>query len=457
MFKKLRKDKSGSMLMLVLVFGSVSIMMITLGISTYGLMEHRASNYRHNTEASLHIAEAGISYYRWHLAHDPDDFWDGNATGTPGPFVHDFEDKDGNVVGRFSLDIEEPLAGSTLVTINSTGWMLAQPDSRRTIRVRMGKPSLADFTFLQNANMRFSPTTIVSGKVHSNGGIEFNGTTDAPVQSARETYNSGSSGIQNGVWGAGGPEEFWEFPVPGVDFDSVSADLAAIRDMAMEPEGFYRAASGRQGYHVEFLANGTFNLYTVQSRIPYCQWWGRCRQQRYDLGGENFNGNFAIPANGAMFFEDDVWVDGVVDGRVTVAAGRFPENPSTYREIYISDNITYEEVGSDDVLGLIAQGDIIVPLNVPEDMTIQAAALSQYGSIYRPLYRSNYQNSLQNSLTFFGSQISFNGGGWKWGTPPVSGFFNTNHIYDGNLRYFVPPGFPTGDTYELISWEEVLN
>ncbi len=447
-------DTRGSMLMTVLVFGSVALLIIT-GISSYGLSEHRASNYRHNNEAALHMAEAGIGYYRWHLAHDADDFWDGNTSSTPGPYIHDVTDKDGNIIGHYALTIIPPDPGSSIVIIQSTGWSTQQEQSQRTIQVRMGKPALSDYTFLQHANMRFSPTTFVSGKIHSNGGVEFNGTTDSYVQSARETYDTGTSGVQNGVWGTGGPQGFWEFPVPPIDFNSVSADVSLLQELSQEPEGFYRPASGVQGWRVEFLANGTFNLYRVTSRVPYCQWSGACVQQWYDLGGTVLEGNYPIPENGAMFFEDDVWVNGVVNGRVTVVAARFPENPANYRDIYISGNITYATLGGDDVLGLIAQSDIIVPLQVPEHMTIHAAALAQYGQIYRPLYRSNYQNSLQESLTFFGSQISFSGGGWKWGTPPVSGFITTNHIYDGNLLYYVPPGFPTKETYELISWEEI--
>ena len=57
-----------------------------------------------------------------------------------------------------------------------------------------------------------------------------------------------------------------------------------------------------------------------------------------------------------------------------------------------------------------------------------------------------------------GSQISFARGGWKYVTAAgvvVSGFIVTNHLYDGNLRYFPPPGFPVGNVYDLISWEEL--
>jgi len=34
------------------------------------------------------IAEAGIEYYRWHLAHAPADYQDG--TGKAGPYIHNY-------------------------------------------------------------------------------------------------------------------------------------------------------------------------------------------------------------------------------------------------------------------------------------------------------------------------------------------------------------------------------
>ena len=87
-------------------------------------------------------------------------------------------------------------------------------------------------------------------------------------------------------------------------------------------------------------------------------------------------------------------------------------------------------------------------------MEIDAALLAQYGSIYRPFYYGN----TKDSLIIFGSQISYTNGGYKYVSGygnVISGFVNTNHTYDANLKYYPPPGFPVGNTYELISWEEV--
>ena len=118
-------------------------MLAILGNATTQLRVIRSSAAR---EEAFHIAETGVNYYQWHLAHFPADFKDG--TGAAGPYVHDYIDKDTQVtVGRFSLTITAPSVGSTVVTIQSTGWTLANPKETRTITTKYGVPSLAKYAF----------------------------------------------------------------------------------------------------------------------------------------------------------------------------------------------------------------------------------------------------------------------------------------------------------------------
>ena len=462
-YKKLNISHKGTMIIFVMIFGSISFTIIVLGVSGYALFEHRASTHVYRQDASFHIAEAGVNYYKWHLAHNPTDYKDG--TLVDGPYVHEYYDKNGNLTGYFSLEIDEPLVGSSVVMVRSTGWTVKQPNSKRTLQVRLGFPALTDYVFLKNANMNFSFTTDVHGTVHSNGGIRFDGTSDSWVKSAKDRYRYLNQ-THDGVWGGGGPKSFWQFPVPPIDFFSVSADLATIRDLADDAETHF-TSSGDEGWHIVF--NGAqFDLYKVNSRDCYYgdgRWRRRWRQWYwsgdiycYDVGSQTLIDTYDIPANGAIFVEDDVWIDGVVDGRVSIGVGSFPVQ-GNYKTAFINGNLVYNEKSSDDVIGIIAQGDIMVPYEVPVDMEVNAAALSQFGSIYTPNYDADENpNGLKDSLTFFGSQISYAGGGWKyvngWGNV-VSGFEYTNHIYDGNLKYYPPPGFPVGSTYELISWEEI--
>lgn len=443
---------AGSMLIFSLIFGTIAFTIIVLGVSGYALFEHRASTRLYNRDMALHIAEAGVNYYRWHLAHDNHDYTDG--TGVEGVYEHEYRDKDGNLVGYFSLDIIEPLAGSSVVAVRSTGWTVQEPNARRTLQVRMGFPAMTDYVFLENADMHFSFTTEVHGIIHSNGNIRFDGTTDSWVRAH----------IQ--IQGGGGPKSFWEFPVPFIDFYSVTGDLDDIRGLANNG-GIPFGSSDGEGWQFVFRGN-QFDVYRVTSRDCY-KGEGRWRRRWggwywdgdtycFDIGNREFIETRTIPANGAIFVEDNVWVEGVVDGRVSIGVGRFPVQ-EPYKTLYVSNNLTYAEKGGDDVIGLMAQGDITIPYEVPTDLEINAAGLSQFGSIYTPYYDPDENpNGLKDSLTFFGSQISYEGGGWKyvngWGNV-ISGFLNTNHIYDGNLKYYPPPGFPVGTTYELISWEEV--
>ncbi|HQF57329.1 MAG TPA: hypothetical protein PK831_02375 [Candidatus Magasanikbacteria bacterium] len=445
-----KKDIRGSSLIFVLVFGSIAMMIIIFGVSGYTIFENRASIYKHERNKAFHIAEAGINYYRWHLAHSPNDYQDG--TGEIGPYEHEYKDRDGNVIGYFSLEIIPPLAGSSVVTIRSTGWTISAPKAKRTIQVRVGFPSLTNYSMLSNASLNFGFTTVVHGPVHSNGLIRFDGLTDSWVNSHVR------------VQGGGGPKSFWRYPVPAVDFYGVTTDLSAIRDQA-DAEGIHLTSSGVEGWYLVFQGDN-FDLYKVTSRDCYYGEgvWRRRRQNYYwegsihchDIGNKIFVNNYDIPENGAIFIEDNTWVEGVVDGRVSIGVGKFPVQ-EPFKKIYITNNLVYNEKAGDDVIGLMAQGEIIVPYEAPYTMEINAAMFSQFESIYHPYY---YQ-SLRDSLTIFGAQISYEGGGWKYTNNNtayghvVTGYENTYHSYDANLKYFPPPGFPVGKVYELISWEEI--
>ena len=127
----------GSILIQVLAFMAIG-MIILSGFIGWGTMSVRVSRHAMIREQSLEIAEAGIDYYRWHLAHSATDYQDG--TGLPGPYVHDFYDKNGVKIGTYTLDITAPQVGSTLVVVKSTGALLSDPKTTRTIQARFAKP-----------------------------------------------------------------------------------------------------------------------------------------------------------------------------------------------------------------------------------------------------------------------------------------------------------------------------
>src|SRR3989344_8323925 len=177
----------GLILLNVLLFGVIAII-VTTALINWATTMLRSSKQLGHREQAFQIAEAGIDYYRWHLAHAQNDYTDGIATTTNGPFLHDFKDKDGNIVGQFSLTITPPSTGSTIVIIKSKGAVVEDPLVSRTIQTTLGIPSLAKYSVVANDVMRFGDGTEVFGPIHSNNGVRFDGLAHNIVTSAKDKY-----------------------------------------------------------------------------------------------------------------------------------------------------------------------------------------------------------------------------------------------------------------------------
>lgn len=457
------RSQTGSISLIILLFGvviSVAIGGLVIITSTqFGYVQRNQAR-----ETALYIAEAGIQYYRWHLAHDPTDFTDGQGTD-PGPYEHAFVDPQGGTIGSYALEITPPEPGSSVVTIESTGWANAYPGVKRKVKARFGIPSLAQYSFLHNANVWFGSGITVHGKAHSNGGIRQDGINDSIISSSKATYTCGSetgcSPAQSrpGVWGGGGSNELWDFPVTSLDFDAINIDLNIMK-AAAQASGVYRASASR-GYHLRFLNNGTVNLYEVTQTQA---WRGYdsdtdCVNLNQRIQTEVLRGSYSVNDKRIFFIEDNVWVDGVVKGRATVVAAKFPLG-SNSKEIWINNNLTYTAKNGEDALGLIAQENIYFARNLPQEFEIDAAMIAQNGKIIRHLYGNSSCGgstpyALRSKLSIYGAVISKEKSYWNWGSPPQSGFTTRDVTYDSNLFLDPPPYFPANGEYEFISWEEV--
>ncbi|OGG04944.1 hypothetical protein A2Z33_06645 [Candidatus Gottesmanbacteria bacterium RBG_16_52_11] len=459
-------------------FGGISIFILLFGVITTsliaGLVIIAASQYTQSLrtesyEKALSIAESGIDYYRWHLAHNPTDYTDG--TGQPGPYLHEVTEPSGHADGTFSLEITPPASGSGIITIESAGWTNDRSDIKRTVRVKLGTPSIAKFAFLNNANMWFGQKTTISGKIFSNGGIRMDGTHDSSVQSARETYTCGQETgcdppeSKPGIWGEGGPQELWEFPVTSVDFEGINLDYSVMKNSA-ENGGLYLPASGSFGYHIVFDANGTYTVMTVTAADSERGWSveNGCETLYQVIDEETPVGTYTISTKPIIFAEDHLWVEGTVNGKVTVVAARFPLDLNDMN-IWINNNIVYVAKDGSHNLGLIAQNNIYIPLDVPEILEIDAALLAHENKVLRHDYKhkdcKNAPGAVRQKLIFYGALISnqrsywnYGGGSAGFGSDPVSGFSQREFTYDPYLYYSPPPYFPLQGGIEIISWEE---
>lgn len=480
------RTSSGSILIQVIAFVSIGILILS-GLVNWALMSISIASRSEHREQALLIAEAGVEYYRWHLAHAPNDFRDGTATS--GPYVHEYYNRTGEKIGSYALDITPPLLGSTMVTVRSVGRVDIDPSITRTIEVKFAKPSFAKYAVISNTDLSIGAD--IYGPMHSNGGVYMvSGTAYNIITSAQITFNSTTTGFNTrwGVYDDADPNPFTPFAtvtarftagrdigVPALDFSGITINLAQLKTDA-QSAGNYYAASGALGYHIVLQANDTYDIYRVNtaatggSSCEARQWWSypscpSVANAKWSVGTQTLIGNdVPFPANGIIFAEDHVWVDGIINtARLTIAAATIPD-VGTRKNIIVNNNLLYTNYNGEDVIGLIAQDNFLVGVVSAENLRIDAAIIAQNGRVSRYAYRNCGGYSVQTSITFYGMFASNqryaygNLGGVCTASPgSFSSGYNTTrtYIYDPYLLYGPPPSFPlTTDQYQVISWEE---
>ncbi len=456
------RAQRGSALLFTLFFSTLFIVGFGALIS-YIVVQHTAVRQQVWRAQALYLAEAGTQYYRWHLAHQPDDYV--SDVGT-----HTVEDPYGGTIGQFTLVVDAPATGSTTATITSTGTPAERPQLDVRVRVRYGQRTIADYAFLGNSNVWFGTGDTLDGKVHSNGGIRMDGEGNSLVTSEQETYICGeehgcTDEVKPGVWGDGVIQELWEYPADTVDFESFDLDLSTMQTEA----GISLGDSGSYGYFVEFHADGTLTINRVTAVYgPYTGYngsaWVSESIDKRSWSAVTGYSSVAIPDNGLIFLQDDVWVGGTIDGRATVVAARMPDGSYAGADIYIQEDMQYDERDGTNALGLIAQQDILIPLRSENVLRIDGALMAIDGHVFRYYYtpsnRSPYNTYAErNKVETYGMIVTNTAWTFSWvdepGGPVVSGYRTTETAYDPDLLYNPPPYFPTLGDYSFISWEEL--
>ena len=473
------KVTNGSILIQVIAFMSIGIFVLS-GFVGWGVMTARTARHAEYREQALEISEAGIDYYRWHLAHAPTDFQDGTATS--GPYIHDYNDRAGKKIGTFTLDIIPPPVGSTLVTVNSTGRVVVDPSIARTIQTKLAKPSLAKYAVVANANMRFGASTEVFGPIHSNGGIHFDGLAHNVVTSAQSTYIDQDYGAPAvfGVYTRVAPvdplppaavplrtdvfQTGRQFPVPAVDFAGLTTNLAQIKTDA-QADGLYYPASGGMGYYIQLKTNDTFDIYRINALAPPgggCAnvggqaGWGTWSINGFGAAKTPVDSNVPFPDNGLLFVEDHLWIDGQINGaRLTIAAATFPDSPATRSSITVNNDLLYTNYDGSDVLALMAQNNFNIGLHGADTLRIDAALVAQNGRAGRYYYQPGCTPyHARTTLTLYGMIATSLRYGFAY--TDGTGYVTRNIIYDANLLYGPPPSFPlTTGQYQVLSWDEL--
>jgi hypothetical protein len=462
------KNEKGYSTLIVIIILTLSVMVGIAGLDL-ALSQQKNVKIGINKKLAFQIAEAGVNYYQWHLAHDPDDYQD--DTGGPGPYVHDYKNATGEIIGQFSLEITPPPLGSTITTIRSTGYSTANPNNKKVITVEMGIPAFSNFALVANDVMRFGQGTETFGPIHSNDGIRFDGVANGLLSSACTSYNDPDhSGPNEDCVHTHEPDPNdvflggTAFPVSPVDFNGITADLAQAKIDA-QANGIYRAPSGSEGYYVNFKTDNTFDIYEVNS-LATCEyrwffWWVDWPNVLSVGATSTETLNIPYPSNGLIFLEDNVWVGGQINGnKITLIAAEEPLATGN-ANIYTNDDLTYTNNDGTDVIGLIAQNDIEVTFYSEDNLELDAAVIAQRGNVGRYYYQphgGSYNpagcgdNVYRDTVTLNGSIGTNERYGWAY----TDGTGYTNRIinYDADLTFGPPPSFPTTGEYELLSWDE---
>ena len=99
----MHRSPRGYLLLLGLVFGAIFLTVLG-SLAGFVLMTNKAQTASTDRAKAFSIAEAGLEYYRWFLAHNPGDIT--NGTGQPGPYLIPYNDPEAALEGTITLDIE---------------------------------------------------------------------------------------------------------------------------------------------------------------------------------------------------------------------------------------------------------------------------------------------------------------------------------------------------------------
>ncbi len=511
------------------LLGMLLVFILLMGIATTVIDSNFfVVNRNAQSQQAFNIAEAGINYYLWHLSHSPTDYKDGKTTPTTpdpalgyGPYEHVYTDANAVNRGTFTLWINPQGGGSTIVRVRSIG-KDAKSGVLRTIEAQLGAPSFADYAVLSDTALWFGSTESATGPVHSNQGVRMDGASSSDVTSANTSYTpsnqlGGDGNSHPGVWCSASvvlpvncntrSKVDWRYPVPSVDFNQVSGSLCAMKKVAFQSSAStsalanqanactqtpttrtsaylpQRSATGSysltRGYLIQLNNNGTYDLFNVNGENDQASSYSTA------LSLQSVATGIAVPSNGVIFAEDNVWVRTATNssfhGRVTIGAGRLASSGQN-AEIVIADDVLYSTKNGQDAIGLVAESNVtLAPYAPPQsggfNFEVDAAVIAQTGSV---LYPSDYRTSQgkctkgwsgsNQTFTFYGSVSSRQSWTWTWlqgggscgnavnvpGTGYVSGILNNDTQYDNNLEYSPPPSFPTTSSYNILSWREVL-
>jgi hypothetical protein len=476
-FKKICGENSkGIAITYVLVFGTIFLILFT-ALLGFLVTQSKQTKERTAWNDALNIAESGIDYYRWCI---------NNNVEEDCLTEKDYFDPSGKSIGKFTLSVNNTLACGQSIKreIVSNGQIYDFPQLNRKISAIYGRASVGKFSYVLDSNVWIGEDHDIRGPYHSNGGIRMDGANQSLVTSGLSEFNCTStlgcdpgdcptthgchtqSGncICPGVFtttGASNPGLF-NFPVDPFSFPGITIDLGQMKTAATT-SGIYlppatTTDSTADGYHIKFLANGTFEIWIITSlsgTSAYSNEEGD-HTDYFTIATEYRLATSSIPsACSVIFVEDNLWVEGTIKGKVSiVSANLISSNVDT--SVVLPGNINYSTLDGSDGLLVIAEKNMLIGPQSPDQMVLRGIFTAQKGRFARNHYIGNRKDTLE----IYGSVVSKGRVGTKWTNVStgefVSGYENRESYFDSNLIYD-PPAFAsyTDPEFKILNWQEV--
>ncbi|MFH0906839.1 MAG: hypothetical protein V1829_01140 [bacterium] len=478
---KINFKEKGMTLVLALCFGSIFVLILSAFMG-YILTQYKYSQKMAAKEQTLHIAESGVEYYKWYLAHSLEglseleqaQFWAENQTiGYPDPYIGDFKDQYGTIIGHFQIEITPPLAGGNAVDIKSIGWTNDYPEMKRTIQTRRRKPSWGEYVILINHRAYLPEGMSVKGKAHSNEDLRVDGVIYNLATASDTTHQDPitEQETEPGVWTTKQPADVFlggiEDGVPIIDFNALIGKMDIMKNLT-QGTNYYLPSPEKHcwpfswfciienwnpsGYLIELKDNSSIDIYKTKG-LSIFGWFLPI------FTGSGFLGNYAWPESRLIFSEATVWVKGAVGpNQITIGAANLSgadlPGVNNLADIIIQDDILYNNNKAS--VGLIAQDSIMIDKHTGNpDLEINAALIAKEGYVGcedfgRQLGVLTINGSIAaNYLSEFGGEYCL----WLWCW--AGGFESVELNYDNNLLYNPPPYFPTKEDYQTDMWQEV--
>ncbi len=315
---------------------------------------------------------------------------------------------------------------------------------------------------------------------------------DVPQECVWDDAND--EAICNGICGGGEPKDLWKFPVPSFDFSGITHDLSQMKNLAQSLGVYYPSSTTvnpiAKGYHLVFNGDGSFDLFVItdleavyacdKDGDGHCEgdsdwYWSYEKINNEYLPLEGIYGGYHLKFDnvttsedcGLIFIEDNLWIEGIVKGKKTVAVANL-ETAGVDPTVFINNNLDYTTLDGSDSLAVIAEKNVLLPCHTPDTMVARGVFVAQLGNFGRRFYidpdaywwhcwwhpSKCCDDGLRTHLTIYGSIVSNGRVGTRWGS--VSGYQKRDNYFDSKLAKDPPPLLPyVSEAMEIISFQEI--